>query len=59
MYPFIIRENTHSNEIALTGFSEEEVIKVIRLANMLESVKKNISNDWKYVKKDTNESIKL
>ncbi|WP_172793145.1 hypothetical protein [Staphylococcus sp. NAM3COL9] len=56
VYPFIIRENTHSNEIAMIGFSEEEVI---RLGNMLERVNKNISRDWKYVKKDTNESIKL
>lgn|SRR5699024_2225654 len=48
LYPFIIRENEHSNEVALKDFSETEVIK---LAEMLERVKENISNDWVYVKK--------
>ncbi|WP_323704473.1 MarR family transcriptional regulator [Mammaliicoccus sp. Dog046] len=48
IYPFIIRENAHSNAVALSGFNDKEVDQ---LANYLERVKDNIADDWQYVKK--------
>lgn len=48
IYPFIIRENVHSNSVALKGFDKAEIAK---LAKDLERVKNNISDDWLYVKK--------
>ena len=47
IFPFIIRENVHSNSVALAGFSEEE-IEV--LFGLLQRARKNIEVDWKYVK---------
>ena len=44
----IIRENEHSNKVALNHFSETEITE---LASMLQRVKDNISDDWLYVKK--------
>lgn len=48
LYPLIIRENEHSNKVALNHFSETEITE---LASMLQRVKDNISDDWLYVKK--------
>lgn len=47
-YPFIIRENEHSNLVALDGFSEEEAVLA---STLLERIRKNIEKDWDYVKK--------
>ncbi|MCG1010749.1 MarR family transcriptional regulator [Salinicoccus sp. ID82-1] len=48
IYPFIIRENEHSNAVALQGLTEEEIDVLVGL---LERVKDNISHDWLRVKK--------
>lgn len=47
IYPFIIRENSHSNEVALRGFSPEEAQQV---HDYLVRIRKNIDADWNYVK---------
>lgn len=47
IYPFILREHTYSNNIALSGFSEKEVETIFQL---LQRVRKNIEVDWKHVK---------
>ena len=47
IYPFILREHTYSNNVALTGLSEKEVETIFHL---LQRVRKNIEVDWKYVK---------
>ncbi len=48
VYPFIKRENDHSNSVALAGFSERETES---LFNLLQRVRKNIEKDWELVKK--------
>ena len=48
VFPFIKRENDHSNAVALDGFSEEEIET---LFNLLQRVRKNIEKDWEFVKK--------
>lgn len=48
LYPFIIRENNHSNSVALEGFTEQEIND---LSIALKKVKKNVSKDWLSVKK--------
>lgn len=48
VYPFIKKENDHSNSVALAGFSEIEVANVFHL---LQRVRKNIEVDWEFVKK--------
>ena len=48
VYPFIKRENDHSNSVALAGFSEREVENIFHL---LQRVRKNIEVDWEFVKK--------
>lgn len=48
LYSFIIRENEHSNSVALEGLTETEIATLVQLLN---KVKNNISNDWLYVKK--------
>jgi DNA-binding MarR family transcriptional regulator len=48
VYPFIRRENDHSNQVALEGFSEEEVETIF---NLLQRVRTNIEKDWEFVKK--------
>lgn len=48
VYPFIIRENNHSNKVALDGFSEEEAERALQL---LQKVRMNIEKNWDYVKK--------
>ena len=48
VYPFLMREGHHSNNVALSGFSEEEANL---LHDFLQRVRKNIVVDWEYVKK--------
>lgn len=48
VFPFIIRENEHSNRVALEGFSEQESEAI---AHLLHRVRKNIEIDWENVKK--------
>lgn len=48
VYPFIKRENDHSNVVALAGLSETEVETIF---NLLQRVRKNIEIDWEFVKK--------
>lgn len=48
VYPFIIRENNHSNIVALEGFSEKEVETI---SILLQRVRNNIEKDWELVKK--------
>jgi len=48
IYPFIKRENDHSNNVALAGFSETEIETIF---NLLQRVRKNIEIDWEFVKK--------
>ncbi|AST91214.1 MarR family winged helix-turn-helix transcriptional regulator [Sutcliffiella cohnii] len=48
VFPFIIRENEHSNTVALAGFSETEIETIYEL---LQRVRKNIEKDWDFVKK--------
>lgn len=48
VYPFIKRENNHSNQVALHGFSDEEIEAIY---NLLQRVRTNIEKDWEYVKK--------
>ena len=48
VYPFIKRENDHSNSVALAGFSESEVENI---SHLLQRVRKNVEVDWDFVKK--------
>ncbi|MGE7112955.1 MarR family winged helix-turn-helix transcriptional regulator [Lysinibacillus sp. NPDC047702] len=48
VFPFIKRENDHSNRVALAGLSESEAEILFHL---LERVRKNIEIDWEFVKK--------
>lgn len=48
VFPFIKRENDHSNRVALAGLSESEAETLFHL---LERVRKNIEIDWEFVKK--------
>ena len=48
VYPFIMRENNHSNIVALEGFSEKEVETI---SILLQRVRNNIEKDWELVKK--------
>lgn len=48
VYPFIKRENDHSNRVALDGLSESETETIL---NLLQRVRKNVEKDWEYVKK--------
>ena len=47
VYPLIIRENEHSNQVALQGITEEEAQQ---LKTLLEKVNANVSDDWNFVK---------
>lgn len=53
VYPKIKRENDHSNNVALAGFSEREV-EII--SHLLQRVRKNIEVDWEHVKKGNKRS---
>ncbi|MCY7753110.1 MarR family transcriptional regulator [Bacillus haynesii] len=48
VFPFIKRENDHSNRVALEGLSEEEAEIIF---NLLQRVRKNVEKDWEFVKK--------
>ncbi|WP_088035151.1 MarR family winged helix-turn-helix transcriptional regulator [Evansella clarkii] len=48
VYTFIIRENEHSNDAALAGFTEEEAETIHEL---LKRVRNNVVKDWELVKK--------
>ncbi|MCY8558540.1 MarR family winged helix-turn-helix transcriptional regulator [Bacillus haynesii] len=48
VFPFIKRENDHSNRVALEGFSEGEAEVIFKL---LQRVRKNVEKDWEFEKK--------
>ncbi|MDD9270461.1 MarR family winged helix-turn-helix transcriptional regulator [Paenibacillus sp. GCM10023248] len=48
VYPFIKRENEHSDRVALEGFSDQEAETVLVL---LQRIRKNVEKDWEFVKK--------
>lgn len=48
VYPFIRRENKHSDAVALKGFSESEAETILAL---LQRVRSNVEADWDFVKK--------
>ncbi|UKS66026.1 MarR family winged helix-turn-helix transcriptional regulator [Rossellomorea marisflavi] len=48
IYPFIKKENDHSNAIALSGLSDEESDALLYL---LQRVRENVEVDWDWVKK--------
>ena len=48
VYPIIVRENQHSNQVALQGLSE---VEISQLADYLVRMRKNVSEDWEFVKK--------
>lgn len=48
VYPFIIREHEHSQKVALSGFSDQEIQMLYKL---LIQMRKNVEKDWEYVKK--------
>jgi DNA-binding MarR family transcriptional regulator len=48
VFPFIKKENDHSNKVALQGFSGVEVESIF---NLLQRVRKNVEVDWEFVKK--------
>ncbi|AZH29497.1 MarR family winged helix-turn-helix transcriptional regulator [Paenibacillus sp. M-152] len=48
VYTFIKREHDYSDNVALAGFSESEVNTIF---NLLQRVRKNISDEWEFVKK--------
>jgi DNA-binding MarR family transcriptional regulator len=47
VYPFIIRENEHSNAVALKGFTGKEAQQ---LHDFLRRARHNIDGDWDFVK---------
>ncbi|MDN7242396.1 MarR family transcriptional regulator [Planococcus sp. N028] len=48
VYPFIKKENDHSNLVALEGFSEKETATAF---DLLQRIRKNVEKDWESVKK--------
>ena len=48
VYPVIKRENTHSEQVALNGFSKEETAVAL---DLLQRIRKNVEKDWESVKK--------
>ncbi|KQU63169.1 MarR family transcriptional regulator [Bacillus sp. Leaf406] len=48
IYPFIKKENDHSNAVALSGLSGEESDALLHL---LQRVRENVEVDWDWVKK--------
>ncbi len=48
IYPIILREHDHSNEVALKGFSQKEEEDIY---NLLQRIRINIEKDWEFVKK--------
>ncbi|MBF0707446.1 MarR family transcriptional regulator [Alkalihalobacillus hwajinpoensis] len=56
VFPFIKRENDHSNAVALEGLSEEEIENFF---DLLKKVRRNIEKDWELVKKGNKRSYRL
>ncbi|QTD41827.1 MarR family winged helix-turn-helix transcriptional regulator [Sporosarcina sp. Te-1] len=48
VYPIIKRENDHSNQVALAGFTDNEIEVIFKL---LQKVRQNVEVDWEAVKK--------
>jgi len=48
IYPYIRKENDYSNQVALEGFSKQEIELIYHL---LHRVRRNIEVDWEMVKK--------
>ncbi|QQK75495.1 MarR family transcriptional regulator [Salicibibacter cibarius] len=48
IYPFLKREGEHSNKVALSGFTLDEIDT---LHALLQRVRKNVEVDWEFVKK--------
>ncbi|MEY8445673.1 MarR family transcriptional regulator [Enterococcus ratti] len=48
VYPFILREHHYSNQVAVKGLSVQEINQ---LQKLLKKVRKNVSEDWNFVKK--------
>lgn len=48
IYPFIKRENEHSEHMALAGFSDQEIAITYEL---LKRIRKKVEKDWEFVKK--------
>ncbi|OTP11199.1 MarR family transcriptional regulator [Enterococcus sp. 10A9_DIV0425] len=48
LYPLIMREHQHSTQVALAGLSDQEIDQLLLL---LKQVRKNVSEDWNFVKK--------
>ncbi|SDP64312.1 MarR family winged helix-turn-helix transcriptional regulator [Halobacillus aidingensis] len=53
IFPFIKRENDHSNTVALEGLSEEEIENLI---DLLKRVRGNVEKNWEFVKKGNKRS---
>ncbi|WP_270182312.1 MarR family winged helix-turn-helix transcriptional regulator [Alkalihalobacillus sp. CinArs1] len=53
IFPFIKRENDHSNTVALEGLSEEDIEN---LFDLLQRVRRNVEKDWEFVKKGNKRS---
>jgi len=48
IYPFLKREGDHSNQVALSGLTSDEIEIVFSL---LQKIRKNVEVDWNHVKK--------
>ncbi len=48
VFPIIKRENEYSNEVALNGFSKQEVEMMV---DLLKRARRNVEKDWEFVKK--------
>lgn len=48
VYPFLMREGSYSDQVALQGFTDEETDTIHKL---LVRVRRNIETDWEQVKK--------
>jgi DNA-binding MarR family transcriptional regulator len=48
IYPFLKREGDHSNQVALSGLTSDEIETVFSL---LQKIRKNVEVDWNHVKK--------
>ncbi|MEH6938916.1 MarR family winged helix-turn-helix transcriptional regulator [Bacillus sp. JJ664] len=48
IYPFLRREGDHSNQVALSGLSTDEIETVF---NLLQKIRRNVEVDWNHVKK--------
>ncbi|WP_025688825.1 MarR family winged helix-turn-helix transcriptional regulator [Paenibacillus zanthoxyli] len=53
VYPFLKREADYSDQTALAGLSDEEIETLYKL---LKRVRRNVEQDWEYVKKGNKRS---